>query len=276
MVAGRDHGAVVASGAPPPLRDRGELTALTYNVAGLPAGISASRPDEFAPRIGALLNAYDLVLLQEDFCYHERIAANARHPFRSRPQRTLGTLVADGLSQLSHFRFDALQRVRWATASGLFDGCHDRWARKGFTVARTRLGLGATVDVYNLHADAGHGPGDLEARRASFAQLAAFIAEHSAGQAVIVGGDFNLCWSHEGDRAAFAALLDAAALRDVANHVGRPDSRIDRFLFRSGAAVELHAVSLEEVPAFATADGVPLSDHPALAARFEWRPRSAP
>jgi endonuclease/exonuclease/phosphatase (EEP) superfamily protein YafD len=130
--------------------------------------------------------------------------------------------------------------------------------------------------VYNLHADAGHLPGDLDARRASFAQLADFIAEHSAGQALIVGGDFNLCWSNAGDRAAFEELLHRTELHDVANAVGRPDSRVDRFLFRSGSAVELAPVSLDEAAAFATEAGVPLSDHPALAARFAWRKRSSP
>jgi hypothetical protein len=90
---------------------------------------------------------------------------------------------------------------------------------------------------------------------------------------VIVGGDFNLCWSSAEDRAAFDELLCRTGLLDVANHIGRPDSHVDRFLFRSGPSVALEPTSLEEASEFVTDGGAPLSDHPALRARFSWRVR---
>jgi hypothetical protein len=45
----------------------GDFLALTYNVAGLPEGISGSHPETNTPLIGPLLNAYDLVLMQESW-----------------------------------------------------------------------------------------------------------------------------------------------------------------------------------------------------------------
>ena len=62
---------------------------------------------------------------------------------------------------------------------------------KGFTFMRIRLAEGVYVDFYNLHADAGSNPGDLTARADNFAQLTAFIQNHSAGNAVVVVGDTN-------------------------------------------------------------------------------------
>jgi hypothetical protein len=45
------------------LEDSGTFEALTYNVAGLPQGLSSSNPAEFTPQISPLLNSYDLVLV---------------------------------------------------------------------------------------------------------------------------------------------------------------------------------------------------------------------
>ena len=62
-----------------------ELTfsVLTYNVAGLPAGISSSEPDINTPLISPLLNDYDIALVQEDFVYHRDLARDAEHVFHS-------------------------------------------------------------------------------------------------------------------------------------------------------------------------------------------------
>jgi hypothetical protein len=96
----------------------GEFLALTYNVAGLPQGLSKSNPEINTPLISPLLNRYDLVLVQEDWetpepnpiapfrVYHELLNADARHsyqsvsaplPLGSSPERP-GAFVSDGLS----------------------------------------------------------------------------------------------------------------------------------------------------------------------------------
>jgi hypothetical protein len=102
----------------------GELSALAYNVAGLPEGLSGSSPATNMPYISPLLNDYDLVLVQEDWLtppnppfglrvYHDLLAAQARHPFHSTPAPSpLGmnparpsALLSDGLNEFSNFEF---------------------------------------------------------------------------------------------------------------------------------------------------------------------------
>lgn len=126
-----------AAAAPPP---SGEFLALTYNVAGLPQGMSSSDPANNSPRISPLLNDYDLVLLQEDWAdpveqtelfFHDEIVSEANHPYRSEPApppmgtdtRRLPsgpTLIADGLNQLSDFPFGTLHREMWKVCFGEF------------------------------------------------------------------------------------------------------------------------------------------------------------
>src|SRR5215207_9526008 len=97
--------------------------------------IRLSNPVARMPIIGQLLNDYDLVLLQEDWetpevnpfapqrAYHELIAAEAKHPYRSialpqpfgmDPTRP-SALLSDGLNEFSRIKFDAtsVEHVRW-------------------------------------------------------------------------------------------------------------------------------------------------------------------
>lgn len=253
----------------------GRIVALTYNVAGLPEGISSSSPSRHSGLISPLLNDHDLVLLQEDFCYHEQITAATRHPFRTLPQAAVGTLLGDGLTMLSALPLHSFCRVRWIAAAGLVDGFHDRWAAKGFSSAVMTLAPGVTVDVYNLHADAGFGAADQLARERSFDQLADHILRHSGRRAVLVGGDFNMTWSCLEDRALLQRFLDRTGLRDVATTLGQRDPGVDRYLFRSGGGLDLVPVAREEAAEFVTAAGEPLSDHPAIRVEFAWLFRGA-
>lgn len=272
-----------------PLQQSGELLALAYNVAGLPEGISGSNPEVNTPLIAPLLNAYDLVLLQETWktpednplaplrVYHEILEAGSLHPFRSvaaplpfgsDPSRP-SALVADGLNRFARFPFEAVTRVPWAD-------CHlsaaDCLALKGFSFARTSLAPGVAVDVYNLHMEAGGDPEDDLLRDAGVTQLSDFIQANSAGRAVIVGGDFNLHTDVEPDASQYARLLSETGLSDVCEALACPDpSRIDKFAFRSGDDVGLAPLSWRfETDVFVRGDGMPLSDHDALAVRFAW------
>jgi endonuclease/exonuclease/phosphatase family metal-dependent hydrolase len=273
----------------PLARVGGDFLALSYNVAGLPAMFSGSEPETNTPLIAPLLNAYDLVLLQESWqtpdpnplapvrVYHEILAAGSAHPYKSEPAvPPLGTdperpaaLLGDGLNRFSRFPFGEVTRQRWA---GCWVTSADCLALKGFSMARTTLADGVTVDVYNLHMEAGGAPEDDQRRAEGAAQLAAFIAEQSAGHAVIVGGDFNLHSDEEPDATTFQGLLGAAGLTDVCADLDCPEpGRIDKFLFRSNEQLTITPVSWKfETETFRRDDGEPLSDHDALAVRFEW------
>ena len=272
-----------------PSQSGGEFLALSYNVAGLPEVLSGSHPETNMPIIGPLLNNYDLVLVQESWqtpdpnpvaplrVYHEILVAASTQPFRSIPvPLPLGSdperpsaLVSDGLNRFSRFRFDDVIRQRWVN-------CHESSADclslKGFSVARTTLPGGASIDVYNLHNEAGNDPQDEVIRDENITQLVAFIDSFSTGQALIVGGDFNLHSDTEPDSTQFQRLLNKAGLTDVCTPLNCSEpGRIDKFLFRSSVAVTLTPTSWHfETDIFVDGLGEPLSDHDPLAVRFQW------
>ncbi|KAA0236466.1 MAG: Sphingomyelinase [Acidimicrobiales bacterium] len=273
----------------------GGLVALTYNVAGLPEGISGSNPSENTELISPLLNDYDLVLVQEDWLepdpnptpfdlYHEQLASQAQHPHQSEPVPVpLGSdpdrpeaLVSDGLNYFSEFPFEEPVRERWDGCFGGLDtsdgGAADCLSQKGFSVARTTFGDGVVIDVYNLHVEAGDTQSDEDLRVEDMEQLAAFMSDFSAGRPVIVGGDFNLHGDDEGDAAVLEAFYGSTGLSDVCRTLDCPEpERIDRFLFRSSDDVEITPLSWAvEVAEFTRADGEPLSDHDPVAVEFRW------
>jgi endonuclease/exonuclease/phosphatase (EEP) superfamily protein YafD len=177
--------------------------------------------------------------------------------------------VSDGLNRFSRHPFDALVRVPW---SGCHESAADCLALKGFSMARTTFAPGVTVDVYNLHMEAGGDPEDDVLRDAGVTQLSEFIQAYSSGRAVIVGGDFNLHTDTEPDGSQFVRLLTEAGLADVCAALACPQpGRIDKFLFRSAGGVTLTPLSWRfETDVFVRDDGEPLSDHDALAVRFAW------
>ncbi len=264
-----------------PVAAEGDFDALTYNVAGLPEGISSSHPATHSPLIGPLLNGYDVVLLQEDFeFYQDLVAAGSDHPYVSVPgtppqlrDPTRPTAWAnDGLEGLSRLPFSHVTRVRWDVCAGVLDGASDCLANKGFAVATVHLANGVTVDVYDLHADAGGGPPDVAARQSNMDQLAAYVGAHSGGHAVVLGGDTNLDDGPD-DAPVWQSLLDATGLVDVCDVLdcGADAGRVDRFAFRNSATLTLEPLT-RTVPAttFQTPGGEPLSDHDPVAVRFHW------
>jgi hypothetical protein len=285
-----------AASTPPPPPVSGQFDALTYNVAGLPEALSGSEPATNTPLISPLLNDYDLVLVQEDWenpdppipglsVYHHLLIADATHPYLSDPApvplgsdpRRPTALVSDGLNRLSDFPFGELTREMWPNCFGGIDqsdgGAGDCLSQKGFSMARTEFAPGIVIDVYNLHAEAGSKPLDIQYSAEDFDVLGDYIVANSAGRPVIVGGDYNLHTDEVGDGAVFDEFLAATGATDVCAAIdcGDDDDRIDKFVFRDGAGIDLEPLTHNfEVDKFKRADGEPLSDHDALAVTFAW------
>jgi hypothetical protein len=288
----------------------GGFDALAYNVAGLPQEVSGENPEVNIPLISPKLEPYEVVLTQEDFDwwvpaldgidfanYHDRLRAQVTHPYRSSrhpgpeaagldPSTRPTLLVGDGLGYLSRFATRDDRRVAWRgcfgganTADG---GAGDCLAMKGFAVTTVELAPGVLVDVYNLHVEAGGTVEDQRLQGVDMDDLAAFVLDHSAERAVILGGDTNLHTnsthpdgSGGADTVLWETFLARTGLADVCATLGCPDRhRIDKFAFRSAGGVTItprtHVFRAAE---FTDAAGEALSDHDPLGVRFDWKAR---
>jgi endonuclease/exonuclease/phosphatase family metal-dependent hydrolase len=253
--------------APPDPAKAADLTfrVLTYNVAGLPEGVSKSHPATNTSQISPKLNAYDLVVVQEDFSYHDDLISASTHPNKSTPMKGSGTDLGDGLNTLSKFPFSAFTRTKWKSCNGYFDSANDCLTPKGFTRFVVDLGAGREVDFYDVHFDAGRDDGDYDARSEQVDQIVTAIATQSKGRAVIVAGDTNMKAS---DEPVFLKLLKDAGLSCACRTLSCSDTAlIDRVLFRSSASVGLSPQSFA-VESWTDSKGEPLSDHDPVSVEF--------
>jgi hypothetical protein len=245
----------------------GTFSALSYNVAGLPQGISSGNPAVNTKLISPKLNTFDLVAVQEDFSFHADLVSAMTLPFRSTPKTTLP--LGDGLNVFSKFAFTEGARVAWKDCNGIGSAGSDCLTPKGFEPVLMSLG-GAPLHVFNMHADAGRGTGDQAARRKQVVQLLASIASTTGTEALIVMGDNNM---NATDEDQVQSLLTGAGLTDVCRALSCADpGRIDRIMFRSSTALKLvpktYAV---DTSVFVDGAGGPLSDHEAIIATFDWQ-----
>ncbi|WP_156432749.1 Ig-like domain-containing protein [Mycobacterium sp. M26] len=172
----------------------GQFSMLTYNVAGLPIGLT----DATFPRItsnlqiGSLLNGFDIVNVQADVSFHPFLIANTAFPDQTAPSVPTwlwpaGLPFSDGLNTFSAYDIESLTRQGW---SGCELVCI---APKGFTYSRIHIPGGSSIDLYNVHVNDGDEFTDTD-----LAQLSTFIAATSVGRAVIVAGDFSQLYSGTG------------------------------------------------------------------------------
>jgi len=272
----------------------GSFNALSYNVAGLPEGISSAPTprDSATTAIGQRLAPYDIIHVQEDFNYHANLYAADTHPYRTPTSGGAG--IGSGLNTLSNYAYDSddFERVGWNSCQ-LDSG--DCLTPKGFTFMRERLAEGVYVDFYNAHTNAGTTDGDEASRADNLAQLTSFIATHSAGNAVVVMGDTNTRYTRTADTirafvanngltdawvkleragvpptaGADALVCDEAAITDTCEVV-------DKILYRSSKFVTLNATDYHnDHAAFLDSAGAMLSDHDPIAVKFSWSTNSA-
>ncbi len=251
----------------------GRFSVLTYNVAGLPEPLSGSRPIVNSSQISPGLNNFDVVVVQEDFAYHRKLARHAEHPFVSTTDRD--STLGDGLARFSIFPFSRVEHVNWEACVGYLGHASDCMTKKGFARAVHRVAPGVEIEVYNLHMEAGSHDTDTAAKEVNTDQLISFIMEHSQGRAIIVAGDFNLKKRRPRDRAMLEKIQKRLSLTDACVATGDCQDRIDRILYRSGEDVELRAAEYKvEDKMFRDRKGRPLSDHLAVSAVIEWKSSS--
>lgn len=250
----------------------GSFSLLIYNIAGLPWVVSSSSPVSNTPQIGPLLNDYDIVLLQEDFWYHDDLTPGVTLPYQTVPQDTDPSVfdLHDGLNRFSKFEFDQVSRTTWKECSGYLSNSCDCLASKGFSSSMMEIGPGTKVRIYNVHLDAGESDGDVAARKAQFQQLSRDIKSRAHGEAIVVAGDVNLVETIPADVKNFDRFLADTGLVDTCRELNCTDELFDKVLFRSSPTLEFEISSRELPGKFVDDDGDDLSDHKPVLVSFLW------
>ncbi|MCJ1291042.1 hypothetical protein MMC34_002584 [Xylographa carneopallida] len=141
--------------------------------------------------ISPLLNAYDIVVLNEAFAYKSTLLSRTTHPYRYHPPRPVGRLVDSGLLFLSRHAIVASGWERYAHVAGV-----DRFAAKGIGFIAVQVEgwpAGGGLQVYGTHMQAGASRAVQLARTAQAGQAGAFVQRTKGGKGVLVfGGDFNM------------------------------------------------------------------------------------
>ncbi len=267
----------------------GSFSVLSYNIAGLPQGLSSAPGDRATDTtlIGQRLSAYDVIHVEEDFNYHAYLYAADSHPYRTPTSGGAG--IGSGLNSLSNFPYDTddFERVRWNSCQ--YDS-GDCLTPKGFTFMRVRLAEGVYVDFYNLHTNAGTNSGDETSRADNLSQLTTYIQSHSKGNAVVVMGDTNTRYTRSADTiAAFVAnngLTDAwvqlirggsapaAGSADLVcdeSAITNTCEVVDKIMYRGSKLVTLTASGYNnEHATFLDSSGAMLSDHDPITTNFAW------
>ncbi|MFE0256425.1 jacalin-like lectin [Streptomyces sp. NPDC059010] len=267
-------GLATTGSAPAAAATTGTFNVLTYNVAGLPEGLSSGNPERNTPLISPRLGAYDIVNVQEDFNYHAALYAGDDHPYRTATSG--GVPFGDGLNTLSDHPFEDFERVKWNKCTGT--NC---LTPKGFSLARVRLAEGVFVDLYNVHTNADDTADALAARRANVEQLSEFIQANSSGNAVIVMGDTNTRYTRTGDNIrtlvsengltdAWVRLVKGGTAPAAGSDPLLCDAKaptndcevVDKVLYRGSKLLTLNATRYNNDWAkFLREDGEHLSDH---------------
>jgi len=265
----------------------GSFRILSYNVGGLPAIISSSKPQEYTKQISPKLNAYDIVNVQEDFGYNSELTSQLQFPYQT--DFTGNVPLGNGLMTFSKFPLCTSTREVWKETHGFISNGADQMIPKGFCYSSVEIQPGYFIDIYNIHTDADTDDKSLSARRSNLQQLAEYINNRSSGKAVIIFGDTNSRYTREGDDVE-GLLLKPCNLKDawiqnvkggvippkgdslMVHDLGVQGEVVDKILFRSGKNIEINAATFDLLlTEFTDAEGNQLSDHYPISSRIDYK-----
>lgn len=257
------------------------IHAITLNVAGLPEGLSSGYPLKNTAEMGIRLNNYDLVNVQEDFNYNHLLYGKSNHKYKTKWDGPVP--FGDGLNTMSNYKISNLDRKKWKNCNGT-----DCLTPKGFSYSQIEIVDGITIDLYNIHANAGSGDiKDTEARRSNLIQIFEYIQEKSKGRALIVMGDFNSRYTRTADTLEIFQQLNLIdTWLDFARNGVYPNKNddnltecsdpssaicetVDRIFFRSSGQIEFRILDYQKPRAEFQRDGEDLSDHIPVSTLFE-------
>ena len=254
-----------------------ELSLLVYNTHGLPELIARDDPKARFPKIALLTKKYDLSLLQEDFAHHDLLLQYLERPLsvvRGNDVHTPKCFLCSesGLTLISNLPADWTVHVSFKpfkTCSGWLTKLNDCFAQKGFQLATLESADGRRIYIVNTHLDAGRSELDRQARSSQLNQIAHTLEAEAGNDAVLVAGDLNLDWASLQDNELLQNFVQRLnlVLAQKGGDASNDWTTLDYVYYRSSEKTSLTLGSAGEDAEF-TADGRPLSDHPALFTNF--------
>ncbi len=266
---------------------RTSFSILTYNVQSRPI-VDAARARRNLPLIGAKLDEFDIVGIQECFSRCELLlnASQLSSQYYFKDREYWWTWLNSGLAGLSRFPLVEVKKHFFKSQAEF----PDQLASKGILLTRYLINE-KTVDVYNTQLQAGSSQGAHKLRQEQAEELVTFVGRESSPEhTVIVLGDFNLGPVRPGKPLAghelqqdksLAGIMDrTTVLSNIMKSLQLVDAsdllletipdRNDRVLFRSGSNTVFKPILWEDQGAqFVDAEGNSLSRGAPIAVRFE-------
>lgn len=186
-----------------PANRQGSFSLLSYNVAGLPEGLSQSNPEANAPIISKMLGDYDVVVTQEDFgFYTDALRADAPQENMSTPHPGPGALnpiergsaiTGDGLNVMSNFRLipPDLDRVPWTNCG---EAAADCLALKGFAKTTLELESDPEKAVGGEGAEGEAGAGVIKAAASPSRSTCIRCTSRPAARTMPYAPRISTCW----------------------------------------------------------------------------------
>ena len=289
-----------------------QFSIATLNVDGLPQKILVVKVNSDGPgnggtaRIGKYLQkkGYDLVMLQEDFNYHDVLSVFLEDDYKMDEWTGDVDVVGHTIDylHLQNHRFDCdglmacwkndltvtpAARTPWQQNFGKFSHALDEMITKGFRRYEVTLRSGDRIVVYNMHMDASddkdeaekNDTKDKEARLAQWIQLKDDVLAQLDSRPVIVVGDMNSLYSRDDVKGVFIDAINEsgrATVNDVSLELNKPgEETLDKILYINpvmGTKIQPVAFSLDKDGYLY--EGKPLGDHYPVAATFKVLSRS--
>lgn len=284
-----------------------QFSIATLNVDGLPQKLVVVNVNPDGPgnggtaRIGKYLlkKGYDLVMLQEDFNYHDVLSVFLEDEYKM--DEWTGDVDVVGRTidylHLQNHRFECdglmacwkndltvtpVARTPWQQSFGKFSHAFDEMVTKGFRRYEVTLRSGARIVVYNMHMDASDSRDvaderdakDKDARVAQWTQLREDVLQHLDSRPIIIVGDMNSLYTRDDVKGVFIDVINGTGRGTVAdvwmelNKQG--EETYDKILYINpviGTKIQPVTFLLDKEGYLN--EGKPLGDHYPVAATFK-------
>ncbi len=165
------------------------VTILLWNIAmtpNPPPNINTRAAKQRAPLIAAILNRYDIVVLNESFLYRNYLLSFIQHSYIHTDPRIWYKPLNSGVVILSKIPFKNTNYVHYSKAA-----TWDWFTSKGLVGCSFEIG-GYMIDLYGTHMQAGN---QATAQNARFQQAIELVQQvvktHDETHELLVCGDFN-------------------------------------------------------------------------------------